>query len=185
MALGELLTYGAKTAVSNAPLALGVLGTAGFVGARGDPGGAVSGVFGSVGGGARGAFSGGVIGSLLGVGAVAAAVAMPKSVGEGVGRMLQSVIRSGPARKVESVMRMAGTKEHLGIANAISRISGMQPQVAAAEFTSMMLKNRQKALLVGAVGGGFAGALAGIPLGATRSAYLAGRRRAGPMGVQG
>ena len=184
MALGELLTYGAKTALSNAPLALGVLGAAGFVGAGGDPSGIPAGVVGSIGGGTRGAFSGGVIGSLLGVGAVAAAIAVPK-FRDDAARMIHRAMSSGPVRNLESVMRMVGTKQHLDVANSIAAFRGMQPQVAAAAFTTSILENRQRALVLGAVSGGFAGALAGIPLGATRQAYQAGQRKRGPMGMHG
>jgi hypothetical protein len=184
MALGQLLSMAATSSIKSAPIAIGALGTAGFVGAGGDPRGVPAGIAGSVGGGARGAFSGAVLGGMLGLGAVGAAMHMP-GAGRVVGKMLHTVMKSRPAQHVQSMLAAGPSAAHRDLATRMGSFAGLSPTRAAASFTEAMLVDKQRRLMQAAALGGLGGAMAGIPLGALRSAYLGGRRTTGPQGIQG
>ncbi len=183
MALEQFFSIVARQTLRNTPIFVGALGTAGFIGARGDPRGIPAGVVGSVGGGTRGAFSGAIMGSMLGLGAIGAAMYSPR-VGNVIGKMLHTLIRSSPVRTAGSILGASPVQAHRDMAYALTTFAEKSPVRAAAAFTESLLINKRDKLMQAAFFGGFGGALVGTPLGAMRSAYLGGRRINGPQEFQ-
>jgi hypothetical protein len=173
----------AQRALPNLAVGLGAMGAAGWVGAHGDPQGIPAGMFGSPGGGFRGAISGGILGAIAGAGLIG--VSRMPGMAPKIGGLLASLARSAPVQRTAAFI---GSIPGPGFAarQNVPRIMASYattPHQEAARFLQGMLEQKKASLLAAAGLGGFGGALAGIPVGALRGAYLAGDRTVGPMGA--
>jgi len=184
--INEILSWGLPKAV---PLAIGGLaGSAalGFLGSRGELGGAAAGVGGGIQSASGGAFTGAFLGGLAGAGITAAGMYAPV-IRPAVGKFLTKVMASRPIQKV------GGALEHMTPKNAetalgFSKMRGFinrfaTPQENAVSYMIEILEKKQADLLIAGGVGVAGGAIVGGAFGGMRGAYQAGARRHGPMGA--
>ena len=188
MALGQLAPALFKGLATGAA----VTGTAGFIGAGGDPAGIPAGMLGSIGGGARGGFSGGILGAMTGAGLMAAAFLHPgtrRLAARHFGRALGSQTVLSTTEKIATSRASAwlsgkGWTGMSHVADIPAMIehramqTGVHPQAFAAAFTAQLLSrkaNMMRGMTWGAAGGAVGGMLVGGPMGTVTSAYNAGR----------
>ncbi|NIN64293.1 MAG: hypothetical protein GTO63_06255 [Anaerolineae bacterium] len=186
MALQQMFSELAPRMVKGAAIGAALTGTAGFIGARGDPRGIPAGITGAVGGGIQGLMSGGMLGAMAGAGLVGAAFVHPgfrAGMARKIGQMLGSprTLQSAQRMAQHPLVQSAPAAVRQGIQGITALPAALQrtgdPVRVAAEMTAQYLERKQMKLLAAGAGiGALAGGVAGIPLGATQRGFRAGRQ---------